>query len=87
MSDILTPIPYGWINTKFKDLIYFQEGPGLTSDLFKETGFPFLNIRCIDNGKINKEACQFISKDIANTIYRHFSSFASSFSIPNVQMA
>lgn len=72
MSDILTPIPHGWINTKFKDLIYFQEGPGLTSDLFKETGFPFLNIRCIDNGKINKEACQFISKDIANTIYRHF---------------
>lgn len=61
-----------WINVNLKDIVVFQEGPGLTSDLFKETGFPFLNIRCIENGKINKSECQFISNEIANSIYKHF---------------
>lgn len=65
-------IPEGWVKVKFKDYVYFQEGPGLTSSLFKEVGFPFLNIRCIENGKINKESCQFISPVIANGIYSHF---------------
>lgn len=62
----------GWIKIKFRDLVFFQEGPGLVSALFQESGFPFLNIRCIENGKINKEACQYISSEIANSIYKHF---------------
>ena len=72
MEENQSHIPEGWINVKFKDYIYFQEGPGLTSSLFREVGFPFLNIRCIENGKINKESCQFISSEIANGIYSHF---------------
>ena len=72
MEENQAHIPEGWINVKFKDYIYFQEGPGLTSSLFREVGFPFLNIRCIENGKINKESCQFISSEIANGIYIHF---------------
>ena len=65
-------IPNGWAKVKFSDYIIFQEGPGLMSFLFKETGFPFVNIRCIENGCINKETCQFISGDIANGVYKHF---------------
>lgn len=65
-------IPNGWAKVKFSDYIIFQEGPGLMSFLFKETGFPFVNIRCIENGSINKETCQFISGDIANSVYKHF---------------
>lgn len=42
------------------------------SYLFKETGFPFMNIRCIENGKINRENCQFVSEEIANGQYKHF---------------
>ena len=42
------------------------------SFLFKETGFPFVNIRCIENDNINKESCQFISDDVANGVYKHF---------------
>jgi type I restriction enzyme S subunit len=72
MEENQVKIPEGWMKAKFKDFVYFQEGPGLTSSLFKETGFPFLNIRCIENGSINKNSCQFISNEIANTIYRHF---------------
>lgn len=65
-------IPNGWSKVKFSDYIIFQEGPGLMSFLFKETGFPFVNIRCIENGNINKETCQFISNDVANGVYKHF---------------
>lgn len=72
MEENQAHIPDGWVNVKFKDYIYFQEGPGLTSSLFKEVGFPFLNIRCIENSRINKESCQFISPEVANGIYSHF---------------
>ncbi len=61
-----------WKKVKFKDFVYYQEGPGLMSYLFKENGFPFLNIRCIINGKIKRENCQFISEEIANNQYKHF---------------
>ncbi len=64
--------PYNWTRVKFSDFINFQEGPGLMSFLFKESGYPFINIRCIENGNINKNACQFISMDIANNVYKHF---------------
>lgn len=65
-------IPNGWVKVKFSDYIIFQEGPGLMSFLFKETGFPFVNIRCIENGNINKETCQYISNEVANGVYKHF---------------
>ena len=48
MEENQLKIPEGWQKVKFKDFVFFQEGPGITSDLFKETGFPFLNIRCIE---------------------------------------
>jgi len=58
--------------SNFDNYVYFQEGPGLTSNLFAESGFPFINIRCIENNKLNKKNVQFISDKIANTIYKHF---------------
>jgi type I restriction enzyme S subunit len=42
------------------------------SFLFREVGFPFINIRCIENGNINKESCQFLSEEIAQNQYKHF---------------
>lgn len=60
------------VMSNFDNYVYFQEGPGLTSNLFAESGFPFINIRCIENNKLNKKNVQFISDKIANTIYKHF---------------
>jgi type I restriction enzyme S subunit len=65
-------IPEGWERVKFSEYISFQEGPGLMSFLFREVGFPFINIRCIENGNINKESCQFLSEEIAQNQYKHF---------------
>ncbi len=65
-------IPKGWERVKFSEYISFQEGPGLMSFLFREIGFPFINIRCIENGNINKESCQFLSEEIAQNQYKHF---------------
>lgn len=72
MEENQVKVPEGWENVKFNDFVFFQEGPGLMASLFKENGFPFMNIRCIENGKIVKDSCQFISNDIANNQYKHF---------------
>ncbi len=45
-------IPNGWAKVKFSDYIIFRRS--VMSFLFKETGFPFVNIS-IENGSINKE--------------------------------
>lgn len=67
-------IPEDWEVVRFKDFVYFQEGPGLTSDLFKgrKEGIPFLNIRCIQENKILKEKLQYISEDKVKKHLRHF---------------
>ena len=67
-------LPEGWKWVKFKDYVYFQEGPGLTSDLFegRSEGIPFLNIRCIQNNYILKDKLQFLDKNI---VQRHFKRF------------
>jgi len=67
-------LPEGWKRVRFKDYVYFQEGPGLTSDLFegKKEGIPFLNIRCIQYNKILKEKLQYIDEDKVNRCFKHF---------------
>jgi len=67
-------LPGGWNMVRFKDYVYFQEGPGLTSDLFegKKEGIPFLNIRCIHDSKILKEKLQFLDENKVNRCFKHF---------------
>lgn len=67
-----TIIPSGWVQDRFSSRVYFQEGPGILSSQFTEDGVPFLNIRCIIDGEIIRENCQYIDKKIAFGKYRHF---------------
>jgi len=66
------------INTPFqcvllKDVVYFQEGPGLRNWQYGNTGIPFLNIRTInDNGFIDKDLCQFVKPEEFYGKYEHF---------------
>jgi len=67
-------LPEGWKWVRFKDYVYFQEGPGLTSDLFegRSEGIPFLNIRCIQNNQLLKDKLQFVDENIVRKHFKHF---------------
>ena len=67
-------LPEGWKRVKFKDYVYFQEGPGLTSDLFsgRKKGVPFLNIRCLYKNEILVDQLQYIEANLAFKKFKHF---------------
>ncbi|MBP0002790.1 MAG: restriction endonuclease subunit S [Cyanobacteria bacterium SBC] len=56
-----------------KDVVYFQEGPGLRNWQYGKTGIPFLNIRTIqESGRIDKSLCQFVKESEFRDRYEHF---------------
>ncbi len=66
------------LNTPFKcvalkDVVYFQEGPGLRNWQYGTSGIPFLNIRTIrEDGTIDKSLCQFVKREEFEGKYEHF---------------
>jgi len=65
-------LPNKWIAIDLKDGVYFQEGPGLRKFQYREEGIPFLNIRTIIDGKVEKSLCKFLDEDEVETKYLHF---------------
>ncbi|PSF37607.1 hypothetical protein C7H19_08600 [Aphanothece hegewaldii CCALA 016] len=65
-------IPDGWEIVKLKDVVFFQEGPGLRKYQFKETGIPFLNIRTLKDEKVILNLCQYLDFEEVYTKYQHF---------------
>jgi type I restriction enzyme S subunit len=72
MLRCIQPIPKEWEAVKLSEFMFYQEGPGLTSDLFDDEGMPFLNIRCIVGSDIIKEKCRFVNMAIAESCYKQF---------------
>ena len=68
----LGQFPKDWAVASLPEVVYFQEGPGITRDKFRERGIPFLNIRCFAKGYINVESCQCVSERLAFGAYKHF---------------
>ena len=65
-------IPENWVIAPLPAVIYFQEGPGLRNWQFRPYGIPFLNIRTLQNGRINRDLCQFIDPAEVQEKYQHF---------------
>jgi type I restriction enzyme, S subunit len=66
-------IPKEWSLHPMPDVVYFQEGPGLRNWQYRESGTPFLNIRCIkEDGTIDLDSVQYISNEEAEQKYQHF---------------
>jgi len=57
---------------KFSEFVDFKEGPGLRNWQYRETGFPFLNIRTLINNDIDFNKIQYIDTKEANERYTHF---------------
>jgi len=62
-----------WINKKIPEICWFQEGPGVRTNQFKNSGIKLLNGSNIQNGKINLDNTnRFISEIEAYGPYAHF---------------
>lgn len=65
-------VPDTWIVAPLPAVVYFQEGPGLRNWQFRPAGIPFLNIRTLQNGRVNRELCQFLDPNEVEEKYQHF---------------
>jgi len=64
--------PPSWALVPLPAVIYFQEGPGLRNWQFRDRGIPFLNIRTLQDGKVNRQLCQFVDPKEVAIKYTHF---------------
>lgn len=65
-------LPISWVVVPLPSAVYFQEGPGLRNWQFKQSGIPFLNIRTLQDGRVNKSLCQYLDPKEVDSKYRHF---------------
>ena len=65
-------LPKGWLEVPLPDVVFFQEGPGLRKYQYRETGIPFLNIRTIVDGKVDKSLCHCLDLEEVESKYPHF---------------
>ena len=71
-SLLASDLPDGWKVPHFEDLVYFQEGPGIRNWQYVDEGIPFVNIRCLVNGRLDRASMSHIHRDEALGKYRHF---------------
>ncbi len=65
-------LPDSWSIHPFDEMVYFQEGPGIRNWQYVPSGIPFVNIRCLVDGRLNREAMNHISEEEAYGKYKHF---------------
>jgi type I restriction enzyme S subunit len=66
-------LPIDWKVLGFPDLVFFQEGPGIRNWQYVERdGVRFVNIRCLEDGRLITSKMSQISKEEAYGKYSHF---------------
>lgn len=72
MQKLLLP-KEGWEVKPFKDLCWFQEGPGLRNWQFTKRGIKVINVTNLENGLLNLDRTdRHISLDEFHKMYEHF---------------
>ena len=61
-----------WPIVPISDVVYFQEGPGLRNWQYRDAGIPFVNIRCLKDGRLLRDEMNCLDpKEVAEK-YKHF---------------
>ena len=72
MQELLTP-KEGWEEFQFKDVVWFQEGPGLRNWQFNKQGMKVINVTNLENGYLNlAKTSRHISVNEFEKMYKHF---------------
>lgn len=61
-----------WTTRPFAEVVYFQEGPGIRNWQYRDTGIPFVNIRCLKDGRLDIGAMTHLDPDEVRRKYPHF---------------
>ena len=71
-NQVAESLPCSWAVRPFEELVFFQEGPGIRNWQYVDLGIPFVNIRCLVNGRLDRAAMNHVSEDEALGKYKHF---------------
>ena len=61
-----------WRRVPFQEVVYFQEGPGIRHWQYRDKGVPFVNIRCLVDGRLDVSSMNRLDPVEANEKYQHF---------------
>ena len=65
--------PRGWRKSKFGDVVYYQEGPGVRNWQFRDSGIKLINIRNIVDDTLDlSNTNNYLEVDEVNKKYAHF---------------
>jgi type I restriction enzyme, S subunit len=62
----------GWSHVPIRDVVYFQEGPGLRNWQYRDAGIPFVNIRCLKDGRLLRSEMTCLDPEEVEAKYKHF---------------
>lgn len=62
----------GWELVPFSDAVFFQEGPGIRNWQYRAEGVPFVNIRCLVDGRLDRSAMNCLDPNEVDQKYQHF---------------
>lgn len=68
----LPKLPAGWSLAKFKNKVFFREGPGIMATDFTDAGVPLLRIGNITPGLISMAGCNFVAPEKAERRWQQF---------------
>lgn len=72
-NEIPYQLPQAWEWSRFNDIVFSQEGPGIRNWQFRDTGVKLLNVKNIVKGKLVLEnSDKHISEEEFNQKYSHF---------------
>ena len=71
-ASLASDLPVGWSVGRFEDMVFYQEGPGIRNWQYVDEGVPFVNIRCLVDGKLVRSTMNKVSNDEAFGKYSHF---------------
>ena len=65
-------IPKHWTIQPLKNLIWYQEGPGIMAEDFLDEGVPLLRIRNLSGKQVNLDGCNFLDPKKVKKKWDHF---------------
>ena len=65
-------IPFHWAVFPLKNLIWYQEGPGIMADDFREEGVPLLRIKGLSGQNSSLKGCNYLDSEKVQKRWKHF---------------
>ncbi len=69
---LASDVPSDWRVAPFENFVFFQEGPGIRNWQYVDRGVPFVNIRCLVDGRLDRASMSSVDAHEAFGKYRHF---------------